>query len=250
MNQKTAIIIDDEEDARRIVRKYVERYCPELLVVAEANGVKKGLEILENNKVDLLFLDINLGDGTGFDLLDALGSATPKVIFTTAFDDFAVKAFRYHALDYLLKPIEPEDFAKAVENALQQSPETHLQNLQNWMVSFGNIDRKLAIPTTDGLRFIDISSITMLQADSSYCTVYLSDNKSIVVSKPLKYFADKLIDFPTFLRPHKSFIVNMNCIAEYIKEDGGALRLHDGKKIPISRQKKEQIVKEMNAFFL
>jgi len=252
MTQKTAVIIDDEQDARRVISKYVERYFPQLAVIGEADSVLNGLELLSTVKPDVIFLDINMGDGSGFELLDNLDKLESSVIFTTAFDHFAVKAFRYHALDYLLKPIDPEAFTEAVQHAMELSGEDadHQTNLQNWMAQYGNSDRKIAIPTSEGLKFVQLDSVVYLEADSSYCNIHLSDKKQVVVSKPLKYFSDKLEGDRIFLRPHKSYIINMNYLQEYVKEDGGMLKLSNGSLIPISRQKKDEILKEMNDFFL
>lgn len=251
MSQKTAIIIDDEQDARRIISKYIERYAPQLAVIGEAGSMEEGLNLLEKEKPDILFLDINLSDGTGFELLDNLHELDFNVIFTTAFDHFAVKAFRYHALDYLLKPIDPEAFVEAVNHAMEVSSTTNQQtNLQNWMAQYGNSDRKLAIPTADGMKFVQLDSIVYLEADGSYCNIHFSDKRLVVVSKPLKYFSDKLESNKLFLRPHKSFVVNMNYLQEYVKEDGGMLKLTNGTLVPISRQKKDDILREMNEFFL
>lgn len=251
MNQKTAVIIDDEEDARRIISKYIERYAPQVSLAGEASSVEEGLLLLERERPDIVFLDINLGDGTGFELLDNLSNLDFNVIFTTAFDHFAVKAFRYHALDYLLKPVDPDAFTEAVKHALEvTSANGNQTNLQNWMAQYGNSDRKLAIPTSDGMKFVQLDSIVYLEADGSYCNIHFSDKRLVVVSKPLKYFSDKLEGNKLFLRPHKSFVVNMNYLQEYVKEDGGMLKLTNGTLIPISRQKKDDILREMNEFFL
>lgn len=250
VNQKIVAIIDDEEDARRIISKYIERHFPMLKLGGEANNVLDGAILLENIRPEIVFLDIQLGDGTGFDVIDRVRELESRVIFTTAYDDFAVKAFRYHALDYLLKPIDPEDFISAVDHALKITPTEQSNNLQSWMAQYGNSDRKLAVPTSDGLRFIMLDSIVYLEADSSYCSIHLNDNKSVVVSKPLKFFSDKLENERIFLRPHKSYVVNMNYLQEYVKEDGGMLKLSTGRLIPVSRQKKDEVIAAMNSFFI
>ncbi len=246
----TAVIIDDEFDARRIISKYLERYFPQITVTGEASSKDEGMKLLRSVKPDIVFLDINLGDGSGFDLMDSLKDLDSNVIFTTAFDNYAVQAFRYHALDYLLKPIDPDAFAEAVGHALSITSADQSTNIQQWVAHYGHSDRKLAIPTSDGLRFIQLDMIVFLEADSSYCTLHINDGKQILVSRPLKYFSDKLESDRVFLRPHKSFIINMNYLQEYIKEDGGALKLTTGHSIPISRQKKDEVLREMNNFFL
>lgn len=249
-NDRTVLIVDDEQDARRIVSKYVERYFPQLTIVGEAGSVEEGVTMIESLSPMIVFLDIQLGDGTGFDVLDRVQRRDSRIIFTTAFDDYAVKAFRYHALDYLLKPIDPEEFSVAVQHVMDMTVTEQSSNLQNWMAQYGNSDRKLGVPTADGIRFIQLDAIVYMEADSSYCKIYLKDSKSVVVSKPLKYFSDKLEGERVFLRPHKSFIVNMNYLLEYVKEDGGMLKLNNGALIPISRQKKDEVIREMNEFFI
>ncbi|MES2555836.1 MAG: LytTR family DNA-binding domain-containing protein [Bacteroidota bacterium] len=246
----TAVIIDDEFDARRIISKYLERYFPQIVILGEAASKEEGLQLLRTVKPNIVFLDINLGDGSGFELMDNLKDLESSVIFTTAFDNYAVQAFRYHALDYLLKPIDPDAFAEAVGHALSITSADQATNIQQWMAHYGHSERKLAVPTSDGLRFIQLDVIVFMEADSSYCTIYLNDGKQVLVSRPLKYFSDKLEGDRVFLRTHKSFIINMNYLQEYVKEDGGALKLTSGHSIPISRQKKDEVLKEMNNFFL
>ncbi|MBI3240418.1 MAG: response regulator transcription factor [Flavobacteriia bacterium] len=246
----TAVIIDDEFDARRIINKYLERYFPQIVILGEASSKEEGLQLLRTVKPSIVFLDINLGDGSGFELMDNLKDLESSVIFTTAFDNYAVQAFRYHALDYLLKPIDPDAFEEAVGHALSITSADQSTNIQQWIAHYGNSERKLAVPTSDGLRFIQLDVIIFMEADSSYCTIYLNDGKHVLVSRPLKYFSDKLEGERVFLRPHKSFIINMNYLQEYVKEDGGALKLTNGHSIPISRQKKDEVLKEMNNFFL
>lgn len=246
----TAVIIDDEFDARRIISKYLERYFPKIVILGEAASKEEGLQLLRTVKPNIVFLDINLGDGSGFELMDNLKDLESNVIFTTAFDNYAVQAFRYHALDYLLKPIDPDAFEEAVSHALSITSVDQSTNMQQWMAHYGYSDRKLAVPTSDGLRFIQLDVIVFMEADSSYCTLHLNDGKQVLVSRPLKYFSDKLESDRVFLRTHKTFIINMNYLQEYVKEDGGSLKLTTGHSIPISRQKKDEVLREMNNFFL
>lgn len=252
MNKKSIIIIDDEFDARRVLRKYMERYFPDFVIVGEADNVERAVNLLNQVQADIVFLDINLGDGTGFDVLDTVDAKPGAIIFTTAFDQYALKAFNYHALDYLLKPIEPDSFVNAVERILSMSKKEKVSNIDmtSLLKSLGQSDRKLGIPTSEGLKFILLERIVMFVADASYCSVFLDDRSEIVVSKPLKFFSDKLESMSTFLRPHKSYIINVHFIEEYIKEDGGSLKLSNGKLIPISRQKKDEILKELNNSFI
>ncbi len=246
----TAVIIDDEFDARRIIKKYLERYYPTVRCVAEADSVEAGVKIVNQLQPEILFLDIKLGDGTGFDLIDQLQNYIPKIVFTTAFDEFAVKAFRYHAIDYLLKPIDPDIFVVAVKNLIEQKG---TQKKEAWEIILNqvkNTERKIGIPTVEGVKFILIENIVYFEADGSYCKLYFRDAKQMTISKPLRYFEDKLIDEKSFIRPHKSFLVNLKFVEEYQKSDGGFLKLHSNKIIPISRNKKEEILNSLDEYFM
>lgn len=250
MNSFRVVIVDDESDARRVIVKYLERYFPKATVIAEISSCEDAIVQLPELEFDILFMDVQLGDGTGFDILEHLGKINSSIIFTTAFEHYALKAFSFHAIDYLLKPIEPELFISAV-NRSRENKSAVLQNDFNELLqSFGHTERKIAIPTSEGLKFIQLDHIQYFEADSSYCTIYLSNNQSVVVSKPMKYFCDKLENNPLFIRPHKSFMLNISYVSDYIKEDGGMLKLGNGKMIPISRQKKDEVLERMEKFFL
>jgi two-component system LytT family response regulator len=246
----TAVIIDDEFDARRIIKKYLERYYPTVRFVAEADSVEAGVKIVNQLQPEIMFLDIKLGDGTGFDLIDQLQNHIPKIVFTTAFDEFAVKAFRYHAIDYLLKPIDPDIFVVAVQNLVEKKG---TQKKEAWEIILNqvkNTERKIGIPTVDGVKFILVENIVYFEADGSYCKLYFSDAKQMTISKPLRYFEDKLQDEKSFIRPHKSFLINLKFVEEYQKSDGGFLKLQSNKIIPISRNKKEEILNFLDQYFM
>lgn len=244
------VIVDDEPDARRVIGKYLERYFPRFQIVGEFGDCISAVENIPNLKFDVLFLDIHLSDGTGFDVLSNCPKLEAGIIFTTAFDQYAVKAFSFHAVDYLLKPIEPELFINAVNRALQTKQAFAQGQFDDLLTSISHKDRKLSVPTADGFKFIHIEAIQYLEADSSYCTIYLQDEKQLMVSKPMKFFCDKLEGHPLFVRPHKSYFVNLSVISDYIKDDGGTLKLTNGKHIPISRQKKDEVLERMNLYFL
>lgn len=250
MKTKRVLIIDDEVDARRVISKYLERYFPNFRILGEADSFKSAVELINETEADLIFIDINLGDGTGFDVLDESDPFAAQIIFTTAFDQYAVKAFRYQALDYLMKPIDSELFVEAVNQALDKVRERRSMSADQILISYGNGERKISIPTADGMCFVRLDSIVSFEADSSYCKVFLDEGKEILVSKPLKFFDDKLKTNVNFIRPHKSFIVNMKYVDEYLKEEGGYIKMKNGLKIPISRQKKEDVIRELQTHFL
>lgn len=246
---QTVVIIDDEFDARRILRKYVERYFPHLTIAGEAENVHDGVQLIQEKKPTLVFLDIKMGDGTGFDLIDQLVGRVPKIIFTTAFDEYALKAFRYHALDYILKPIDPEILVDAVNQVLDKEDFLKKDSLSLIFEQINESNKKIGIPTQEGFKFIPLEKIIFFEADSSYCFLFTSDSKQLIISKPLKYFEEKLQLERNFIRPHKSYLVNLKFVEEYQKQEGGFLKMQTGKLIPISRTKKEEILETIEQFF-
>lgn len=247
---KQVVIIDDESDARRIIIKYLERYFPTHEVIGEASSLKEGKELLNQIEPDIIFLDVSLGDGTGFDLLDSVDLFAAKVIFTTAYDNYALKAFRYEAQDYLLKPIDPDLFVDAVKKVAERKREKEAMSHDDVLTNFGFGERKMSIPTNEGMAFVYLRDVICIEADASYCIIYTNDGQKKIISKPLKYFADKLEDHVGFLRPHKSYVVNMSYATEYLREDGGCIRLINDLKIPIARQKKDEILRDFNRRFV
>ena len=241
-NYKIAII-DDEEDARRILKKYLERYFPELQLIGEADSVQSGIQLITEFKPEIILLDIRMNDGTGFDLIDGLSSFIPKIIFTTAYDEYAIKAFKYKAIDYLLKPIDTDSFKESINYLLKESSEESLVKSAQILSEVDDNNKKIAIPTLDGINFLELDTVFYIQADASYSTIFLNNNQTILVSKPLKFFADKLESIQSgFIRTHKSFLVNSYYIETYHKNNGGGIILKNGKELPISRNRKEEIV--------
>lgn len=245
-----AVIIDDEFDARRVLKKYLERAFPDIEVAGEADSVTDGIKLIHDVQPDFVFLDIKMGDGTGFDLIDQLEGEIPKIIFTTAFDEFAVKAFRYHAIDYLLKPIDPQLLSEAVTKIISRKESPKKEAWDQIIDQINHTEKKIGIPTSEGFKFISVEEIIYFEADSSYCTLFLKNNKHIIISKPLKFFEDKLSREKTFIRPHKSFFINLKYVEEYQKQDGGFLKLSTGKLIPISRNKREEVLECLEKYFM
>jgi two-component system, LytTR family, response regulator len=247
MNYKIAII-DDEYDARRVLKKYIERYFPNFILVGEGESVKTGLELLQQNEIDILLLDIQMNDGTGFDLVDKFEGKIPKIVFTTAYDAYALKAFRYQAIDYILKPIDPELFQEAINRVLSTNTtnlfteNTNITSNSQFLSKMEKINSKIAIPTMEGLSYVEFDSILYFEADASYCKIHLTSKKTIIVSKPLKYFSDKLTLNEGFARTHKSYLVNSKYISHYSTESGNNVHLDGGVEIPVSRNQKEIII--------
>lgn len=237
-----AIIIDDEQHCIDTLSWQLEKYCPEIELQQSFSASLKGLEYLNSNSVDVVFLDIEMPELNGFDLLKAVNQVNFQVIFTTAYDEFALKAFKASAVDYLLKPIDKSDLQAAVQklnkagdsSAYLQQIETLFTNLNNQQQGNG----KIALPTLEGLHFVNSSEILYCTSDSNYTNIFLQDGQKLLVSKTLKEIEAMLGGFG-FLRIHHSHMINLNKISKYLKGDGGYVVMDDGKSLSVSRARKE-----------
>lgn len=236
-----ALIIDDEADARNVLRKLIERFCPQLRVCAEAATVDSAFSAIHEYKPAIVFLDIDLQEGTGFDILDAFPRPEFKVVFTTAHNDFAVKAFKYRALHYLLKPIDPEDLVQATHDL--QSPSKYWPEYEMFQQSLKNFhQQKIFLPTIQGTLVIRTEEICYVTADDKYATVVLETGEKIFVSLLLKEIETQL-PAGEFVRPHQSYIVRIDAVRKVQKGDGITLLLKDKTEIPVSRRNKEEVLK-------
>lgn len=241
------IIVDDEAKGRLALKQKLADYCPGVKIVAEASNGSEGLLLISRFKPDLIFLDIEMPGMSGFEMLNEIKNKNFHVIFTTAYDQYAIKAIKYAAFDYLLKPVDIAELQASVEKINKASAfntkkqaELLIQNMQQPKIKL----HKLAIPTLDGLLFFDISSIVHLEANSNYTTIYLFDKTKIIASKTLKDF-EELLPEDLFFRTHHSHIINLNFIKRYIKGDGGQIELQNGNYVDVSRRKKEEFLKAM-----
>ncbi len=241
----TVIIIDDEAKGRMALREKLMTYCPQIKIVAEATNGQDALVLIEKHKPHLIFLDIEMPRMNGFEMLNGLPDKNFHIIFTTAYDQYAIKAIKYAAFDYLLKPIDIEELKTAVEkidtnqnNQTKKQVEVLQQNMQHQKKQLN----KLAIATLDGLMFYDINDIVHLEANSNYTYIYLVNKTKITASKTLKEFEELLPD-DIFFRTHHSHLINLTYIKRYIKGDGGQIELQDGTYIDVSRRKKEEFLK-------
>jgi two-component system LytT family response regulator len=239
-----AIIIDDEKTSRDTLQGLLNRYCKNVEVIDQADGYATGIESVKKHKPEVIFLDIQMPDGSGFQLLEQLGDVNFEVIFTTAYDQYAIKAIKYSALDYLLKPIIPDDLIDAVEKAEQRktksSTNTNIKVLLN-NVSQSGESKKIVLSTAEKMHVIDIDDIIRCESDDYYTRFFFKDTKTLLISKTLKEHEELLGD-RYFMRPHKSHLVNLKYIKSYSKIDGGYIIMSDGSKIPVSRRKKEKVL--------
>lgn len=243
VTQFKIIIVDDEPDGRGIIKGLLLQYFPEILIVAEAGGVTDAVKALTEHEVDLVFLDIDLKDGTGFDVLDQLADVNFNVIFTTAHNEFAIRAFRYNAVDYLLKPIDPDEFGQAVRKSKEQ---INLQVLRRQLAQLINTTQeksfdRITLSTNTGHVFAKTKDITRIETYGNYSFVHLHEGERLLVSKNLKEFEEMLPE-PDFYRIHQSHIVNTFFVKKVIKDDGDHVIMSDGAKLPVSRRRKEDFM--------
>lgn len=245
----STLIIDDDADSRLIIRNYIEEYCPGVIITGEGAGVTESLRLIQKLSPDLLLLDISLPDGTAFDLLRQLPEKKFEIIFITAFDKFAIEAFRYSAIDYLLKPIAYKDLGEALKKTEQRMEEKYFA--KHWMTLAHNLqysssqDKKLAIATGNGYVFTDIKEIMRLESQSNYTHFHLTGGKKLLSSHTLGHY-EGLLPGDIFFRIHNSHIVNIDFIDRYSKEGiGGVLIMKDGTHLGVSQRKKEFVYKKL-----
>ncbi|MDD4149532.1 MAG: LytTR family DNA-binding domain-containing protein [Bacteroidales bacterium] len=239
------VFIDDDKNIRNLYRKIVETHFPDITEIYEAGTVKDGIELLRNVKADLLVLDIDLSDGNGFDVLQAVKPYSFSLIFSTAFNEFAIKAIKFSALDYILKPLDSDEFCAAIDKSIAIIEKSNLETqLMNFFEHYEkkNDSKKLVLKTSGELHIVDINDIIFCNSDNSYTTFSFKDSDDIIVSRSMKEFEDILSDY-NFFRPHMSYLVNLNYIQKLDKSDGGFLILKNGKKIPVSQRKKARLIK-------
>lgn len=245
MNMLRAIIVEDELRSRETLRGLLKLYCKSVEIIGEAENVREGIRIIEEQKPDVVFLDIQMPDGSGFKLLESINNINFDVIFTTAYDQFAIKAIKFSALDYLLKPIFPDDLIKAVKKAeVKKEGKSSRENIE---VLLENIKRppteppKIVLSTSEKINVVKVEDIVRCESDDYYTFFYFKNGERLLISKTLKENEELLKEY-NFIRPHKSHLINILFIKSYLKQDGGYILLTDGSKVPVSRRKKEKII--------
>ena len=237
------VIIDDEKISRETIKFLLADYFPEVTVSAEAESVDDAVKIIEEQNPELVFLDIEIKGGTGLHVLQRLKKRDFKLIFITAFNDFAIKAIKFSAIDYILKPINEFEFKNGVERAILEIGK--ISNSSQTDALFANQEstkeRKLVLRTSQEIHIVNISEIVHCVSDNAYTTFRLNTGEKIVVSKGIGEYADLLAGFG-FLRPHQSHLVNINYIKKLDKSDGGFLILKDKTQIPVSSRQKQQLI--------
>ncbi len=243
-----ALIIDDEQKARNILDHYVKNFLPEITEVRQADSVDSALEILKTYEPGIVFLDVEMPHKNGFDFLTALKEPAFDVIFTTAYNQYAIQAIRFSALDYLLKPVDPDELKAAVTRH-QEKKESAQEKKQLFDNLVQNIDKKeirdfrIAVPSNEGVYFFTIDEILRLEADRSYTHIHLVGKRPFIASKTLKHFEEMLDEFQ-FIRTHKSHLVNPRHITR-VSNDNEFVLLTDGSKVEVSRRKKDDVLQQL-----
>jgi two-component system, LytTR family, response regulator len=238
------IIIDDEAHIRESLADMLRSHCPNAKVVAMADGVQSGLKAIKTHRPNLLLLDIRMKDGTGFDLLEKLESIDFRIIFITAFDQYAIKAFKFSALDYLLKPVESGDLKAAVDKAdklSQQEVNTQLNTLVNNLQTDEQAKKKIILKTFDNIHLVKVKDIIYMESDGRYTSVWLSPGECVIVTETLKHYHEILSDVG-FYRLHKSYLINLEYIQRFEKAEGGYVILEGGAKVPVASRKREDLL--------
>ncbi|MGB1232276.1 MAG: LytR/AlgR family response regulator transcription factor [Winogradskyella sp.] len=236
-----AILVEDEETSRQILRNYLTKYCPNIAILGEASNVEDALVLINNNTLDVVFLDVEMPYGNAFDLLDKVETINFETIFVTAYNHYAIEALNAHASYYLMKPISIDELIKAVDYVTEiRTKEDALQD-QVLVPKANLVSGKITIPQHDGFEVIDTADIMYCKADDNYTEIHLNNNKKKLVSKTLKYIEKSLKD-ANFARVHKSYLVNVNEIVKYVKGKGGSVILSNGKEVTVSASKKADLL--------
>jgi two-component system, LytTR family, response regulator len=237
------VIIEDEKNSQELLKDIITEYCPSLELCGIAASVSEAILLLEEIQPDLVFLDVDLIGGNGFDLLDQTSYKDFKVIMTTAHEQYAIKAFKYDVSEYLLKPYSPSDVIKVIDKLKSKIQEEQLfQNIisGNRVQSKNVSTQKLTISTSTGIAIYAIDTIVRLEAESSYTSLYFTDRKSVLASKTLKDF-EQLLPKDKFFRTHDSHLINVDRVKEYVKESNSII-LDNGDSVPVSKRKKQEFL--------
>lgn len=247
-----ALIVDDEVSNRENLQQLLRSYAPDVVVCAVAEDVDSGRQAIKIHRPELVFLDIQLYEQSGFDLLKQLGEINFEIIFVTAYDQYGIQAVKFAALDYLLKPIDIDELATAVSKARtainQKQKNERLGYLLEYLKDDNQTRPRIALPLFDETRYVNINDIIRCEADNTYTRFILNGGEQILVSKTLKEYAGMLLNY-SFLRSHQSHLVNTVFIKSWLREDGGSLLLTDGTKIPVSKLNREKTKEMLTALF-
>ncbi len=246
MKPINAILVDDEKSGRENLSGLIHEHCPQIKLMGQASSVDTAIPLIEKLAPQLVFLDIEMPGANGFQLLEYFQDFSFEVIFVTAYDNFAIKAIRFSAADYILKPINRNELIAAIEKVTDRIQ----QKAENDQIKqlFYNVrhpqNPKIGLPTNDRIEFIEVKSIIRCQGESNYTHLYFEDRKPLLVAKTLVDFEELLRDYQ-FIRVHKTHLVNLHHVTSYMKNDGGQLILSNGDSVQISRRRKEMVIQQL-----
>ena len=242
-----AFIIDDEIDCCETIAELLQTLCPDVMVTGIFHNGAEALPAIHRQQPDLVFLDVEMPKMNGFEMLEQLPQVNFDIIFTTSYDQYALKAIRFSAIDYLLKPIDPNELQKAVQKIIQRSQRTISKQVEILMQRIHHPAKainKIALPTMEGLQMIPVDSIISCESDGNYTTLLLKSGKKLIVSTLIKEIEEVLEDY-SFVRVHRSYLVNLNEVEKYVKGEGGYLIMSDGSSVDVSRSKKESLLTKL-----
>ncbi len=250
MNKINVVIIDDEPKSISTLKILFHKYCEDVNILQTADSISNGIKVIETfeNEIDILFLDIHLSDGDGFSLLEKLGKINFKIIFTTAYNQYALKAIKFSALDYLLKPIDTSELIESIEKyknaGFNKNHNIEIESFKHALKHKSLFD-KLAVPTMKEIVFIDLSKIQYLQSDNNYTTIVLDDKQEFISSKNIGYYEEILVS-NNFYRIHNSYLVNLLKVVRYLRGKNGMIELDGGATLEVSARRKEELFKILN----
>ena len=242
------VLVDDETDSTNVLKNLLQVYCPEVKVIGEADNVNDALHVIETHAPELVFLDIAINNETAFDLLNRLNNINFQIIFVTGWDNHAITAFKYSAVDYLLKPVDGDDLRKAIEKVAKKSQEHEI--MRQLKVLSENIDalqftqQKMAVPTMTGLSFVLLKDVIRFEAKGNYTVIYLSEGEQMVTTRSIKEY-ETFLPENIFYRVHNSHIINLNKVQKYQKGRGGYLFMEDGSSIEVAFRRREDFLRRL-----
>lgn len=236
-----AIIVDDEERARRSLETLLAAHCPQVSVSEQCPNVPKAVLAIKQHQPDVVFLDIDMPEFSGFELLNFFDSVNFEIVFVTAHSEYAVQAFEYSAVDYLLKPVQVEKLQASVEKVKSRMSSHNMkQRLEMLQQNFQSDEfSRIAVPVSDGLLFVEVSNIAQLEAEGAYTHVYMADGSKLLVSKKLKFFEDLLGKRRNFFRIHRSHLINLNYVKKYNRLES-FIEMDNGTSMPVSKERKKE----------
>jgi len=244
------LIVDDERNSQLALQQVIEEYCPKASIVGMASSISEAYTIIKKEQPNLLFLDIEMPGGTGFDLLKKFQPIPFEVVFVTGYDKYAINAIKFSCLDYLLKPFAIQEIVDVVQKAHATKQgngfENKIDNLISNLNTTSSQSNRIGLPTQFGLEFVAINHIVRLEAEGPYTKIYFIDQKPILCTRILKDFETMLEEFSSFFRVHRKNMINLNYIKKYHKGEGGFVVLVDGSSVDVSRRKKEEFLKRLN----